>query len=111
MLVQTPLEEVLLDELERYFDLRAAWDGKQYGKLSMDDLEWLDQANQRFTGRDIERLYGAWNNADSGREQWRRLFSEVYPPRAVEFRTCLVAPAGSKNSKPAQEETGTSSLF
>ena len=106
LLVQTPLEEVLLDELERYFKLRAAWEGKQYGKLSMDDLEWLDQANQRFTNREIERLYAAWDDSGAGRERWRRLFSEVYPPRAIEFRTCLLTPSGSKNPKAAQEGTG-----
>jgi hypothetical protein len=105
LLVQTPLEEVLLEELERYCELRAAWEGKRYGGLSMDDLEWFDQANQRFTGRDIERLYAAWDNSEAGRERWRRLFSEVYPPRAIEFRTCLLAPSGSKQSKAAQEGT------
>jgi hypothetical protein len=112
LLVQTPLEEVLLEELERYFELRAAWEGKQYGKLSMDDLEWLDQATERFTSREIEQLYAAWDNSEAGREQWRRLFREVYPPRAIEFRTCLVTPSGSKNSKAAQDGTGKpSGLF
>lgn len=106
LLVKTPLEEVLREELERYFELRRAWEGKQYEKLSMDDLECLDQANQRFTGREIERLYPAWDASDAGREKWRRLFSEVYPPRAVEFRTCLVAPSGSKNSQAAEVRTG-----
>ena len=105
LLVEAPLEEVLLDELERYFELRLAWEGKQYGKLSMDDLEWLDQAKQRFTGPKIEHLYAAWDNSQSGREQWRTLFREVYPPRAIEFRTCLIAPSGSKNSKAAQDGT------
>ena len=104
-LVKTPLEEVLLEELERYFELRAAWEAKQYGKLSVDDLEWLDQANQRFTGREIDRLYAAWDNSEAGREQWRKLFSEVYPPRAIEFRTCLVSPAGSKDSKGTPDGT------
>lgn len=105
MLVQMPVEEVLLDELERYFELRAAWEGRQYTKLSIDDLEWLDQANQRFTGREIDRLYAAWDSSEAGRERWRRLFSEVYPPRAMEFRTCLVTPSGSKDSKEARDET------
>jgi len=109
LLVGTPHEEVLLEELERYFELRAAWDAKQYAKLSMDDLEWLDQANQRFTGRDIERLHAAWDGSDPGREEWRRLFREVYPPREVEFHTCLVAPTGSKNSKAGKDGTCQSS--
>jgi len=113
LLVQTPVEEVLLDELERYFELRAAWEGKRFGGLSMDDLEWLDQANQRFTGRDIDRLYAAWHNSEAGREQWqwRRLFSEVYPPRAIEFRTCLVTPGGSKDLKGTQDGTRQPELF
>ena len=111
LLVEAPLEEVLLDELERYFEIRAAWEGKQYGKLSTDDLEWLAQARERFTGPNIERLYAAWDNSEAGREQWRSLFSEVYPPRAIEFRTCLVPPSGSKSSK-AQDGTGEpSTLF
>lgn len=105
LLVQTPLEAVLLDELESYFELRAAWEEKQFGKMSIDDLERLDQANQRFTGREIERLYAAWDSSEAGRERWRRLFSEVYPPRAIEFRTCLVTPSGSKDSKEARDET------
>lgn len=106
LLVQTPLEEVLLEELERYLEIRAAWEGKQYGKLSMDDLEWLNQANQLFTGPNIERLRAAWDNSAAGRDEWRRLFRELYPPRAIEFRTCLVTPAGSTNSKAAQDGTG-----
>lgn len=105
LLVEAPLEEVLLEELERYFELRAAWEGKRFGELSMDDLEWLDHANQRFIGREIERLYAAWESSEAGREQWRRLFREVYPPRAIEFRTCLVTPSGSKDSKAAQGGT------
>ena len=105
LLVQTPAEEVLREELERYFGLRGAWEGKRFGELSMDDLEWLDQANQRFTGREIDRLYAAWDHSEAGREPWRRLFSEVYPPRAIEFRTCLLTPAGAKDSKGTQDGT------
>src|SRR5437870_4431234 len=105
LLVQTPAEEVLREELERYFGLRGAWEGKRFGELSMDDLEWLDQAIQRFTGREIDRLYAAWVHSEAGREPWRRLFSEVYPPRAIEFRTCLLTPAGAKDSKGTQDGT------
>src|SRR6266576_721765 len=105
LLVQTPAEEVLREELERYFGLRGAWEGKRFGELSMDDLEWLDQAIQRFTGREIDWLYAAWVHSEAGREPWRRLFSEVYPPRAIEFRTCLLTPAGAKDSKGTQDGT------
>src|SRR5438046_10075863 len=66
LLVQTPAEEVLREELERYFGLRGAWEGKRFGELSMDDLEWLDQAIQRFTGREIDRLSAAWVHYEAG---------------------------------------------
>jgi hypothetical protein len=68
-LVRAPLQEAVPEELERYFRLRAAWGGKQYAQLSNNDIEWLDQANQRFGDGRVEGLYAAWA---AGRE-WRML--------------------------------------
>jgi hypothetical protein len=86
-LVRAPLQQTAPEELERYFRLRAAWDGKQYAQLSNDDIEWLDQANQRFGGARVEGLYAAWA---AGGSQWRTLLADMRPSRAVEFRSCLV---------------------
>jgi hypothetical protein len=74
-LVKTPLQAGVSGELERYFRLRAAWDGKQYGTLSSDDIEWLDQANTRFRGSRIERLkYGFGMNFEQPFNNWIGLF-------------------------------------
>jgi hypothetical protein len=85
-LVAAPLQKAVPEELERYFRLRAAWDGKQYAQLSNNDIEWLDQANQRFGDGRVEGLYAAWA---AGRE-WRLLVVDARPSSVAEFSTCLV---------------------
>jgi len=55
-LVRGPLYQAIPEQLERYFRLRAAWDGKQYAQLSNDDIEWLDQGTRRFGGGRVEGL-------------------------------------------------------
>ena len=41
----------------RYLRLRSAWNRKDYGTLSADEIEWLDQATRVFSGPKIEALY------------------------------------------------------
>jgi hypothetical protein len=94
-LVQAPRQMPVPEELERYFRLRAAWDGKQYAALSSDDIEWLDQANQRLGGAPVDGLYAVW----SAGGEWRTLLADRHPSRSVEFRTCLVNAGGQANSK------------
>jgi hypothetical protein len=78
--VKTPLEGGFPEELERYFRLRATWDGKQYGTLSNDDIEWLDQANNRFGSPRTEELYAIWCCSERRKDEWRALLRESQPP-------------------------------
>ena len=89
-LVQAPLRQTTPDELERYFRLREAWERKQYRMLSSEDIEWLDQANERLGGARMEWLYKVWGSGDTGKQQWRQFLSEASPPQNAEFRTALV---------------------
>jgi hypothetical protein len=98
-LVKTPLQAGVSGELERYLRLRAAWDGKQYGTLSSDDIEWLDQANKRFGGPRIEQLYAVWCSSEIPKEEYRALLRESQPVRSAEFSTYLVTPAGQDTWK------------
>jgi hypothetical protein len=98
-LVQARLQEAVPEELERYFRLRTAWDGKQYGALSSDDVEWLDQANERYSGSRIERVYQIWASGEAGKKQWRTLLTETHSPRNVEFRARLVSVVPEDKSK------------
>jgi hypothetical protein len=90
-LVAIPLGQRAREELERYFRLRAAWERKQYAQLSNDDIEWLDQANRRFGGPEIDRVYAAWGSGSEGNHEWPVLVADSRPPRTVEFGTCLIA--------------------
>lgn len=91
-LVKTPLQVGVSGELERYFRLRAAWDGKQSGTLSSDDIEWLDQAN-------IDQLYAVWDSSEIPRDEYRTLLRESQPGRTEEFSTYLVTPAGQDKQR------------
>lgn len=88
-----------LEKLERYFRLRAAWDGKHYGTLSSDDIEWLHQANKRIGGPRIEQLYAVWCSSEIPKEEYGALLRESQPARSAEFSTYLVTPAGQDKGK------------
>jgi len=89
-LVKTPLQGDVSGELERYFRLRAAWDGKQYGTLSSEDIEWLDEANKRFGGPRIEQLYAVWRSSETRKDEYRALLRESQSSRSAEFSTYLL---------------------
>jgi len=89
-LVKTPLQADVSGELERYFRLRAAWDGKQYGTLSSEDIEWLDEANKRFGGPRIEQLYAVWRSSETRKDEYRALLRESQSSRSAEFSTYLL---------------------
>jgi hypothetical protein len=90
--VKRVLEGGVLDDLTRYFQLRAAWDEKQYASLSNDDVEWLERANARFRGPDTERRYTEWCSRQQTVDEPVRPVAEVLPPRHFRFSSCLVAP-------------------
>jgi len=89
-LVKAPLCHTAPEELERYFRLRETWERKQYRLLSTEDIEWLDQANERFAGATVEWLYKVWDSGDAGKQQWRGLLEEGHATQSAEFRTALV---------------------
>ena len=98
-LVKTPLQADVSGELERYFRLRAAWDGKQYGTLSTEDIEWLDEANKRFGGPRIEQLYTVWRSSETRKDEYRAFLRESQSSRSAEFSTYLVKPARQDKRK------------
>lgn len=92
-IVQAPLEADVSSEILRYYRLRHAWDQKKYGSLSTEDIEWLNEASQRFHGDPFESSYLVWVN-DGLTERSLRTESEQLPPqRQVKFSTCVVVPS------------------
>jgi hypothetical protein len=49
-----------LGNLLRYFDLKRKWDNHQYGKLSEDELIFLNESRKRYTGETFATLYYLW---------------------------------------------------
>ena len=79
------------DELLRYFKLRRAWDEKQYGSLSTEDIEWLDEASGRLRGQETERHYSAWCAGELAGDTLAGHLDDLCRPPKFRFSTCLVS--------------------
>jgi hypothetical protein len=92
------LERGVADDLSRYFRLRGAWDRREYGSLTNDDVEWLEHADARFKGPETERRYAAWcagQGTDPGLAKPRE---DAQPSFSSYFRTYLAVP-GRRTTK------------
>lgn len=92
------LERGLSDDLSRYFRLRGAWDQKQYGSLTNEDVEWLERADARFRGPETERRYAAWCAGQRTDGGLAKPAEDAQPPFSSYFRTYLVLP-GTRSAK------------
>jgi hypothetical protein len=97
-LVTTSLQQNDSLELIRYFRLRAAWDAKQYGKLSNEDVEWLERSNLRFKNQDIEHLYDSWAANKLTEEGIGLQNGESVARRNIQFATQLID-TGQSNAR------------
>ena len=95
-LVTTSLQQNVSLELIRYFRLRAAWDAKQYGKLSNEDIEWLERSNLHFKKQDIEHLYASWLANQLTEEELRLQNGESVARGGIRFATHLIETVPSK---------------
>ena len=59
-LVTIPLQSDAAGDIVRYFEIRKAWDLKQYSSLSEADLIFRNHAKTRFVGDRFEHLYRGW---------------------------------------------------
>ena len=51
-------------DLVKYFQLREAWESKQYEKVGSTELLFLNQARKKYTGARYEGMYCEWKNGD-----------------------------------------------
>jgi hypothetical protein len=89
-LVGAPLRGDLSSDILRYFQLRNAWELKQYSSLSTSDVEWLKEASCRFEGERFEESYRAWASGTLSDEALRTQFEQVHAHGNLSFRTCLM---------------------
>jgi hypothetical protein len=49
-----------------YFRTRRTWDEKNYGKLTSNDILFLNQGRERFGNAGVEELYQKWRTGQTG---------------------------------------------
>ena len=74
----------------RYFRLCTLWETKQYGKLSNDDIEFLNRAQKQFNDAPTDIRFCQWWEGHVSSGMIRAEFRDLTPPREVHFDAELV---------------------
>lgn len=98
--VAIPLGSDVSAELCRYFQIRKAWDLKQYASVTDGDLIFRNQAKSRFAGERFEHLYRGWKAGRVTQEDIRQEFGGANHPVTVHFRTELLRRVGVAEREP-----------
>jgi hypothetical protein len=89
-LVKTPLESDIAGDLLRYFQVRKAWDERQYAAVSDADLVFRNHARARFSGEKFEGLYRGWKNGRVSESAIEQEFQRNDRKRIVHFETYVL---------------------
>ena len=91
-LVTIPLESNPADDLLRYFEIRKAWDLRQYGCVSEGDLIFRNQAKARFAAVRFEHLYRGWKAGRVTEAEIRGELGGSAVRHTVHFRADVLRP-------------------
>lgn len=108
-LVTIPLQSDSSADIVRYFQIRKAWDLKQYGTLSEADLVFRNNAKTRFPGNRFENLYRAWKAGRLTEANIRQEFGSDGGPHTVDFAAQIlprIAPAGTETAESRVQSVG-----
>lgn len=92
--VTVPLASDVSVELCRYFQIRKAWDLKQYASVTEGDLIFRNLAKARFSGERFEHLYRGWKAGRLAEADIRQEFGGANHPVTVHFDTELLHRVG-----------------
>ncbi len=101
-LVKIPLQSDAAKDIVRYFEVRKAWDLKQYASLTEADLIFRNEAKRLFTGDRFEHLYRGWKAARVTEANIRYEFGGDGRPHTVHFAAEILqrmAPANAKSGE------------
>ena len=73
-----------------YFRTRRTWDEKSYGKLSNDDILFMNQGKERFGNSGIENLYQRWRAGEITENTVRSESVKFQMPSQVTFISAIV---------------------
>jgi hypothetical protein len=102
-LVTIPLQSDASADIVRYFQIRKAWDLKQYSGLSEADLIFRNNAKARFPGNRFENLYRAWKTGRLTEANIHQEFGSDDHPHTVHFAAQILP-----RIAPGSTETGES---
>jgi hypothetical protein len=102
--VTTPLGSDASVELCRYFQIRKAWDLRQYRSVTDADLIFRNQAKARFVGQRFEHLYRGWKAGRVTESDIRQEFGGSNHSVTTHFGTELLQRFGAPEREPAGEE-------
>jgi len=74
----------------RYFHYRHMWETKQYGRLNVEQIEFLSEAKKRFNDAQTDIRYQQWLNGQITAGAVTEEFRKLAPRREVSFHTELV---------------------
>jgi len=93
--VTIPLGSDPSAELCRYFQIRKAWDFRQYRSVTDGDLIFRNQAKARFVGERFEHLYRGWKAGRVSETDIRQEFGGTSCPVIAHFRTEILCRFGA----------------
>ena len=73
-----------------YFRARRTWDEKNYGKLTPNDILFLDQGRERFGNAGMEELYQKWRTGQITENVVRAESHKLRTPSQVTFISSIV---------------------
>ena len=88
-IVKMPLQGAGSADVLSYFHLRCAWDKQEYGTLTNDDIECLNDAKKRFEGH-FEAMYRTWLSGGLSEQALRVAYGRLNPEHRVDFQTYLI---------------------
>jgi hypothetical protein len=91
-LVAVPLESNPADDLLRYFSVRKAWELRQYGAVTEDDLVFRNLSKERFAGERFEHFYRTWKAGRVSDSHIRAAFQGHAIPHITHFETRILTP-------------------
>ena len=99
-LVVIPVGSDVSAELCRYFQIRKAWDLKQYASVTERDLISRNQAKTRFVGERFEHVYRGWKAGRVYEADIRQEFGGANHAVTVHFATELLRRIGAPEREP-----------
>lgn len=89
-LVKAPFEVASSGDILRYFQIRKAWENREYVTPVATDLEFLRVSMQRYQGEHFEKLFQNWKAGKITEKDLERDARPTHSERNVTFDTYLV---------------------